>query len=267
MIAYAPCKINIGLKILDKRGDGFHNIDSYFYAVPLYDIIEIQEDDHDSLIQTGIISTIKTEDNLVYKVLKLLRDNFYLPPIHIHLHKQIPIQAGLGGGSSDATNMLKLLNTYFNLKISAKELFNMALSLGSDCPYFLHPNPARVQGRGEIVLPESFDLKLKYIVIVKPPFSVSTKEAFSSHQENKTEKLKDISHLSFGTWPDVFINDFEKAVISIYPSILEIKKSFLKASAFYISLSGSGSAVFGLFHSPVDLVFPSSYFVWKGQLQ
>jgi len=267
MIAFAPCKINIGLNIQDKRPDGFHNLESYFYPVPLYDIIEIHRAKEDKLIQTGIISTKEPQHNLVCKALKLIRKEHPIPPLKIHLHKQIPVEAGLGGGSSDAAHIIKLIYSYFKIKNTNQELHKIALQIGSDCPFFLDSKPSKVMGRGEKVVPLNFSLKSKYIIIVKPPYSVSTKEAFSKVKNTHFNKLDDIRGVPYQNWQKLFTNDFEKQLTDTPYIFSEIKNILTKASAFYVSLSGSGSALFGLFHKDVDIEFPPSYFVWKSQLQ
>lgn len=266
MIEYAPAKINIGLKILNKREDGFHNLHSYFYPVPLFDLLEIQQYKKDLLIQTGLISTTTAKDNLVYKALVLLRHYFDIPPLKIHLHKQIPFQAGLGGGSGNAISFIKLVSKVFKFTLSPSQWLVLANALGSDCPFFIHAVPSEVKGKGEIVKPIAWSLKGIKIIIIKPNISVKTSEAFQNINTDK-DILKDICTVSLKEYQNTFENQFEENLVPKYPFITEIKNKLLQSGAFYVSLSGSGSAVFGLFHKMVKINFSSSYFVWKGELQ
>ncbi|NPD47651.1 MULTISPECIES: 4-(cytidine 5'-diphospho)-2-C-methyl-D-erythritol kinase [unclassified Lentimicrobium] len=266
MIAYTPAKINIGLRILNKRADGFHNLDSYFYRVPLYDIIEIKTHDQDELVQTGVLTSTSMEENLVHKALNLLRKNFEIPPLKIHLHKQIPVQAGLGGGSGNASGMLKLLNNYFQLNISKREMLRYAGELGSDCPFFIEGKAAHVTGRGEIIEPIDFSLAGTYIAIIKAPVAMETARAFQLvNKSNK--KLEDIQSIRKEEYQYFMLNDFESSFHQELPEVTIIKNLLMDSGAFYASLSGSGSAVFALFESKPHLQFDSSYFSWIGLLQ
>lgn len=266
MIAFTPAKINIGLRILDRRSDGFHNLDSYFYPVPLYDILEIKTQNTDELVQTGILTSTSMEENLVYKALSLLREYYRIPPLKIHLHKQIPVQAGLGGGSGNASGMLKLLNDSFQLNISKDKMLELAAELGSDCPFFIDAKAAHITGRGDIIEPLDFDLKGVFIAIVKAPVAMSTAKAFQLvNKSNK--KLDDIVNLKREEYQYSMINDFESSFRQELPEVTMIKEQLINSGAFYASLSGSGSAVFALFESQANLQFDSSYFYWLGQLQ
>lgn len=267
MISYSPAKINIGLKILDKRTDGYHNLSSYFYPVPFFDIIEIQENNIDELVQTGFVSTQNMEDNLVYKSLLKLRKNHPIPNLKIHLHKQIPFQAGLGGGSSNAVTFIKMLNSKFQLGISDIELLEIALGLGSDCPFFVKACPSEISGRGEIIKEVNLSLSGKYITIVKPELSISTSKAFASIAKKDNKKLASISIENLADWNDLFTNDFQLVFEKQFSEIKEIKNKFIEAGAVYVSLSGSGSAVYGIFNERKKIEFNSSYFLWTGKLQ
>ncbi len=266
MIAYTPAKINIGLRILDKRPDGFHNLDSYFYPVPLFDIIEIKTQNTDELVQTGVLTSTSMEENLVYKALSLLRNDFEIPPQKIHLHKQIPVQAGLGGGSGNASGMLKLLNEYFKLNIPKEKLLEYAAELGSDCPFFIDEKPAHITGRGEIIEEIDFSLKGVHIAIVKPPVAMSTAKAFQLVNRSN-EDLKDILNLKKKEFQKQMSNDFETSFYQELPEVKTIKNQLLRSGAFYASLSGSGSAIFALFDTKPQLQLNSSYFYWSGLLQ
>ncbi len=267
MIVLAPCKINIGLRVLDKRNDGFYNLDSYLYPIPLYDIIEISKTDKDELIQTGIISTSKQEDNLVYKAIQIMRKYYSFPFVKIHLHKQIPIEAGLGGGSSDAISTIKIINSYFQLNISQVKMLEMALVLGSDCPFFIKAIPSQIKGKGEIISSLDISLAGKYIMLVKPSFSISTTEAFKEIETNKREGLPNINKVDIENWTAVFTNDFEISLEKKFTEITQIKNKLLEHGAIYASLSGSGSTVFGIFNSVKNIPFNDTYFTWFGSIQ
>lgn len=266
MIAYSPAKINIGLRILNKREDGYHNLHSYFYPVPLYDLLEVQESKTDELVQTGLISTTEMHDNLVYKALVLLRNYCNIPPLKIHLHKQIPFQAGLGGGSGDAITFIKLVLNKFNCSINKTQWKQISEKLGSDCPFFIQAIPSEVSGRGEIVKPISWSLSGVNIIIVKPNIAVKTSDAFKNIITNN-QLLEDIETAKLSDYQKKFGNQFESSIFTKHPTLSHIKEKLIQSGAFYSSLSGSGSTVFGLFYKPVKINFSSSYFVWNGILQ
>ncbi len=263
MIALAPAKINIGLRIVNKRADGFHNLESYLYLVPLYDIIEILPSDKDELIQTGFDTQTGLADNLVFKAVLKVREHHIVPALKIHLHKQIPIKSGLGGGSSDAVATLKLLNSLFSLNLSSEKMQEYADALGSDCPFFLKGSAAKVTGRGECISPVDKSLVDKYIVIIKPDFSISTVQAFAQVKNYNKNPLSDWEEGDFS----LFTNDFEKYLGKNQLIVQEIKDFFKANGAIYTSMSGSGSAVFGIFHKKVNISFNTAYFHWIGRLQ
>lgn len=265
MMIFTPAKINLGLRVLHKRGDGFHDLDSYIYAIPLYDILEIRTYSSDELVQTGIASSASMEDNLVFKALELVRKTVDIPPLKIHLHKQIPVQAGLGGGSGNAVGMLQLLNREFNLGIAHNQMMYDAALLGSDCPFFVKAQPSRISSRGEQLEAIGFSLKDYHIVIVKPTLSISTAEAFAAIKPSN-HLLPDLLSLPTGEYQNQLVNDFDVALTEKHPEKEEIKNKLLQKGAFMACLSGSGSAVFGLFKEKVQIEFPSDYFVWQGRL-
>ena len=262
MIVFAPAKINIGLRITGKRNDGLHSLESYLYPVPLYDILEMIPSTKDELIQTGISSHTSIADNIVFKAVRLLRQNFNIPQIKIHLHKQIPIESGLGGGSSDAVAVLKMLNTFFKLKVSEEKMYDYAQILGSDCPFFLKGSAARITGRGEHINSIDMLLKGKYVMIIKPDFSISTSKAFGRIVQFNTTPLPQWESDSFKG----LSNDFEDILGKEKRSIDNIKSWMQKQGAIYTSMSGSGSAVFGIFTYRVLIKYNSSYFQWVGAL-
>lgn len=260
MIAFVPCKVNIGLRIIDKRADGYHNLDSYLYPVPFHDILEVNESNQNHFEQTGIISTERAEDNLVVKAWHLMREQYTIPPLSVHLHKQIPTQAGLGGGSSDAVSMLRLLQKKYAPNMPHNTMQKLALALGSDCPFFLQDAPAHITGRGEYVEPIQLSLAGKYLALVKAPIAISTATAFAQVRNSKVEPLPAIQNLPLAEWQTALPNEFENYMGKHTDSILTIKQQLINKGAFYAALSGSGSTVFGLFHHHTPLSFPTSYF-------
>jgi 4-diphosphocytidyl-2-C-methyl-D-erythritol kinase len=273
MIVFPHCKINLGLHVVRKREDGFHDIETLFYPVFWKDILEVNEgikDDFDMEI-SGLTISGDLNSNLIYKAWKLIKAEYSLPPIQVHLHKILPMGAGLGGGSSDAAFMLKLLNSKFNLGISTEKLKEYAAQLGSDCPFFIDSKPCLATGRGEILTPISIDLSNYQILIVMPKnISVGTAEAYSwvTPQQPKSS-ISDIIQLPIEEWKNNLINDFEAPVIEHYPRIGEIKNELYKAGAHYASMSGSGASVFGIFdaaQSGLEIDFNlADCVVWKGE--
>jgi 4-diphosphocytidyl-2-C-methyl-D-erythritol kinase len=269
MIVFPHSKINLGLHVVRKREDGFHDIETLFYPVFWKDILEVNEgikDDFDMEI-SGLTISGDLNSNLIYKAWKLIKAEYSLPPIQVHLHKILPMGAGLGGGSSDAAFMLKLLNLKFNLGISTEKLRKYAAQLGSDCPFFVESKPCLATGRGEILTPISIDLSNYQIVIVMPKnISVGTAEAYSWVKPQQPKlSISDIIHLPIEEWKNNLINDFEAPVIEHYPRIGEIKNELYESGANYASMSGSGAAVFGIFDKGIslDLDFEDCV-VWKG---
>jgi len=265
MIIFTPAKINLGLRVLEKRSDGFHNLDSYIYAISLFDMIEILTQTTDELIQTGIRSSASMEQNLVYKALQLIRKDYKIPPLKIHLHKQIPVQAGLGGGSGNAVGMLQLLNREFHLNIDEHQMLDYAASLGSDCPFFVKAQTSRMSSRGELLSNIDFSLKPHHIVIIKPQLSISTADAFAAITPS-TALLPDLSSLSEEDYQSQLVNDFDTALSAKYSEIREIKDWLMDQGAFMASLSGSGSAVYGLFKGKTHLDCPFDAFIWQASL-
>lgn len=268
MIGFAPAKINLGLRILSKRPDGYHDIESCFYPVPLYDMVEvIRQEVATEFTQSGIEVPGASEQNLCLKAYELLCGVHALLPVRMHLHKTIPVGAGLGGGSSDASRCLLLLNELFGLRLSEQSLREYALKLGSDCPFFIKNMPCIAEGRGEILteLP-LLSLKRKRLVLVYPNIHVSTAEVYREIVPRRSGiPLKDILSKDIHRWPELLSNDFEEVVFKKIPQLSEVKNYFYKAGALYASMSGTGSVVFGIFNAEtaVDLTFPSDYFVWN----
>ena len=268
MLAFPPCKINLGLRVVDKRNDGYHNIDTCFYPVLWNDILEIIPAPETSITFSGIDIPGKATSNIVLKAYNLLKVAYGIGPVKIHLHKIIPHSAGLGGGSSDGAYALKILDEIFQLRLSDERLRAFALKLGSDCPFFIDPRPMLAWGRGEILRSLSLKLSGYTLVIVKPSLSVSTEEAYEGIKPLKPVRaLEFILAESISKWPDALVNDFEEPVFKKYPLIKDIKTKLYNAGAVYACMSGSGSAVFGLFEKsiPVTGLF-SDCTVWQGQL-
>ena len=255
MVSFPPCKINLGLNILSKRTDGYHNLSTCFYPIPWTDIIEIIPADELSFTNSGLVIPGRTEDNLCLKAYQLLRKDFDLPLIKIHLHKIIPTGAGLGGGSSDAAYMLRLLNDIFQLKISAEGLTKYTSLLGSDCAFFLQDKPQLGSWRGEILSPIQIDLRGKFIALVKPDINVSTAEAYSGVvPKNPAIAIQEIlERYTISQWRDILVNDFEDSVFKKHPVIKKLKQKMYRVGAIYASMSGSGSSIYGIFEKEIDV--------------
>ncbi|PRD47150.1 4-(cytidine 5'-diphospho)-2-C-methyl-D-erythritol kinase [Sphingobacterium haloxyli] len=256
MISFANAKINIGLNIVGKRADGYHLVESVFYPFPLYDIIEITAvgaDLNTTLEITGLHLPVE-DNNLCLRAYHLLSERFSIPPVHIHLHKQIPYGAGLGGGSSDGAFVLKMLNEKFKIGLSTLQLENEAAKLGADCPFFIQNRPSYAEGIGTDLFPIPIDLSDKFLVLVKPPVNIATAAAYQQVTPSPAkEDLREVLHLPVQDWKFYVKNDFEEGVFDKYPLIREIKLALYEQGAMYASMSGSGSAVYGVFPKPVDL--------------
>jgi 4-diphosphocytidyl-2-C-methyl-D-erythritol kinase len=268
MLAFPNCKINLGLHILDKREDGFHNLETIFYPVPFRDALEVISSSGSTteieFTGTGLAVDGITEDNLCIKAYHLLKKYFPdLPSVKIHLHKALPIGAGLGGGSADAAFMLKMLNEKFKLNLSTPQLLNYALQLGSDCPFFLINKPCFATGRGEVLEEIAVDLSSYKIIFVNPGIHINTGWAFSNITPGlPSNSIKEIIQQPVSSWKAALKNDFENPVFAAHPAIKAIKETLYKQGAIYAAMSGSGSTVFGIFSSAIDLAgqFPAGYF-------
>lgn len=248
MICYPNAKINIGLEVVRKRDDGFHDIETVFYPLSLSDILEMNVSTTTSLTLSGIDIVDDPNKNLVLKAYRLLKNDFSLPPVSFHLHKQIPTGAGLGGGSADGAYTLKGLNALFNLNIDTEKLENYASQLGSDCAFFIQNKPIFAEGRGNIFSPINLCLKGYWLVLVKPPFAVSTAQAYAGVKpELPGSKLTELVKMTVSEWGEKVVNRFEESVFSIFPEIGKIKQTLLDNGAVYAAMSGSGSTVYGIF--------------------
>ena len=254
MILFPPAKINLGLQVTNKRADGFHDIETVFYAIPLCDALEINPSEELSFVSTGLPIEGKVENNLCIKAYELIKSRFEIPTVAIHLHKVIPMGAGLGGGSADAAYTLKLLKELFQLPITKEELVNFASQLGSDCPFFINDTPHFASGRGELLEPISVSLQAYKIVLVYPAIHVNTAWAYQQIQPKPIVlSIKEILKTPIKDWKSKLVNDFENAVFPSHPAIASIPSKLYEMGALYASMSGSGSAVFGIFEKSMPV--------------
>jgi 4-diphosphocytidyl-2-C-methyl-D-erythritol kinase len=248
MISFPNAKINLGLHVTEKRLDGFHNLETVFFPVRWCDVLEFVQADEFSFTTSGISITGDPESNLVVKAYRLFQEEFGLPALKVHLHKNIPFGAGLGGGSADAAFMLRMLNKTFNLNVSDEKLIAYASRLGSDCPFFILNKPVIATGRGEIMQLVEVQLNDMFILLVKPPIEISTAKSYQFIEPHKPEvSLIELLTFPVHEWKDRIVNRFESSVFQDYPAIREIKERLYKLGAVYACMSGSGSCVFGIF--------------------
>lgn len=265
MINFPGCKINLGLRILRKRADGYHDIESVFFPVPLNDIVEVVKAPSNSPIvfsASGLEIPGDISENLCVKAYHLLQSSYALSSVSIHLHKEIPMGAGLGGGSADGTSTLFMLNELFNLKLTDEKLEGFALQLGSDCPFFVKNQPALVEGRGEKIKPVSLSLKGYFLVLINDGTHISTQEAYAGvHPKEPDISLEKIIQLPVIEWKNKLINDFEDTVFKKHQQLKEIKRQLYKKGAEYAAMTGSGSTIFGLFKHKPSFEEPKSGFI------
>lgn len=267
MLTFPNAKINIGLQVTERRPDGYHNLDTVFYPIPINDALEVvvvERVDYDCRLHiSGITIEGDTDNNLVVRAYRLLAADYALPSVDIYLHKHIPTGAGLGGGSADASYMLRLLNEMFELGIPTEQLEAYATKLGADCPFFIKNTPVYATGIGNEFHPIELDLGGWYIVVVKPDVFVSTKEAYSMVKPEKPEVTLDKKITQPITkWKESISNDFENGIFTLHPELDDIKKKLYDLGAKYAAMSGSGSSLFGLFEAPIDNVkqyFPNCF--------
>ena len=270
MLTFPNAKINIGLNITEKRSDGFHNIESVFYPVEWCDALEIipnqNPDAIDAVFQSsGLAIPGNESSNLCLKAWNLLQERINVPPM-IHLHKVIPMGAGLGGGSADGAFMLKMLNEVYELKLSNDELKDFARKLGSDCAFFIENRPVFCYNKGDEFEDFKLDLKGKFVVLVNPDIHISTAEAYSGVSPKKPEiALKMALSQPISEWKKIVKNDFEENLLLKYPTIAAVKATLYQAGAVYASMTGSGSTVYGIFEQESDLKssFPN-FAMWQG---
>lgn len=264
-----PCaKLNLGLNIVEKRPDGYHNLETVFVPIPLYDALEINQMDESfpsenacDIKITGNKIDCEDKDNIVVKAYNLIASTYDIPRVHIHLYKNIPSQAGLGGGSSDAAYMLKALNECFNLNISKEKLQEYAASLGADCAFFIDSEPAFATGIGSCLSPIDMGTTLTdcHVIIIKPSIAISTKSAYAHiHPHHPDKCCRDIINQPMETWKHELTNDFEEQAFKDYPELQNIKNNLYEHGAIYAQMSGSGSAMFGIFKDKPENI--DSYF-------
>ena len=263
MIDFPCAKINLGLNITEKRADGYHNLETVFFPIPICDALEIKTMDERfpsnvacDLKVTGNNVCCNENDNLIVKAYNIIAADFDIPRVHAHLYKNIPSEAGLGGGSSDAAYMIRLLDQRFRINIGNAEMEKYAARLGADCPFFITAEPSYAEGIGEILSPVNItdnNLEGYSLVVVKPQIAVSTKEPFSNITPRKPLMCcREIVAQPIEKWKDALCNDFEESVFGIYPQLNDIKNRIYTLGAAYAQMSGSGSSLFGIFKSDVD---------------
>ena len=259
MITFPNAKINLGLDIVEKRPDGYHNLETVFYPIPLCDILEItpvtkpDAPDYTFTMYNAVFEG-SNDDNLVIKAYKALAADHKLPKVEISLYKHIPTGAGLGGGSADAAFALKKLNEIAGLGLTARELRGYASRIGADCAFFIDNTPAYATGIGDILEPTVCNISGHYLVLVKPEVHISTKEAYSLVTPQKPqEPLTEIAQRPIHEWKDAMTNDFEKSIFAKHPDMKKVKEELYSLGAVYASMSGSGSSFFGIFKEEQDI--------------
>jgi 4-diphosphocytidyl-2-C-methyl-D-erythritol kinase len=254
MLAFANAKINIGLNVTEKLANGYHNIQTVFYPIKIHDVVEITDSEALSCQVAGIEIDGDPEDNICYKAFKLIQTDFNIPNQQITILKHIPVGAGLGGGSSDAAHLIKLLNKKFELGLAVTEMEHYASKLGADCAFFIENKPVYAFGKGDQFKPLQLDLSAYNVVLVKPDIHVSTAEAYAGMVPKAAEEdLPLLVGQPLHTWKNQIKNDFEQMVFQNYPEINNVKNTLYQYGAIYAAMSGSGSSVFGIFDKQVDL--------------
>lgn len=269
MLSFSNAKINLGLNIINKRDDGYHNIESVFYPIPWADVLEVLPSKDFHFESSGLLIPGKTDNNLIVKAFHLLKSEGILPAnVKIHLHKILPMGAGIGGGSSNGAFTLKLINEVLKLNLSNEALEKYAERLGSDCPFFIQNKPKFCFGKGTEFEDIELSLKGKFLIMINPEIHISTQEAYSGITPNRPEiSIKEIIQLPISKWKNILVNDFEASVIAKYPEIGKIKDILYQNGALYASMTGSGSTVYGIFDTESDLknLF-GTFTYWSGHL-
>lgn len=270
MICFPNAKINLGLNITEKRSDGFHNIETVFYPVAWCEALEVIETNHNTnfnLHLSGIPISGHLEDNLLYKAYHLIKQQHTLPGIDVYLHKALPMGAGLGGGSADAAFFINLLNDQFNLQLSEDARIGIAKQLGSDCAFFIKNKPVFATEKGDMFQDISIDLSKYYIAIIYPNVHSNTKEAYSLVKPHQPQKsITQILQQPLETWKAELINDFELSIFNKYPIVGEVKQNLYDCGAIYACMSGSGSAVFGIFKNEPKIRELEKFPHWVGKI-
>ena len=267
MLTFPSCKINLGLFITEKRADGFHNLQSCFYPIQWRDVLEIIPAHQVEFNSSGLPIPGSSEDNLCIRAYHLLKADFDLPPVQMHLHKIVPIGAGLGGGSSDAAFALKLMNEQFGLGLTIAQLETYARQLGSDCAFFIQNRPLYCTEKGDVFSEIDLDLSGYYLLLIYPNLAISTAEAYAGVRPRQpTVSLADLLEKPVADWYKTVYNDFEDSLFPKYPILAQLKQQLYDAGALYASMSGSGSTIYGIFNAPVaDSNQFAKYRVWEGK--
>lgn len=275
MLTFPNAKINLGLRILRKRSDGYHTLESLFLPIDWCDALEITlaPSSQDKWTQRGIPIGGEHSDNTIFRTIALLRERFAIPALHIELLKKIPFGAGLGGGSADAAFALKMLNEQFALGLTHNDMVKLIARVGADCPFFIANEPALATGIGEKLSPISLPQSLRQatLLLVKPPFGIATKQAYAGvtlHPEAEGSLVAALEQ-PVERWQELLVNDFEESLFPYFPRLGVIKKQLLAIGAFYAAMTGSGSTLFGFFESDMLPSFPEDWgdcVVWQGKL-
>jgi 4-diphosphocytidyl-2-C-methyl-D-erythritol kinase len=266
MIIFPNAKINLGLNVISRREDGYHNIETVLYPVKIEDALEIVEANQLLFTSSGINIPGNPSENLCLKAWHVMAEDIDLPKVHIHLHKQIPIGAGLGGGSADGAFCIRLLNEKFHLSLSASQMEDYARRLGSDCAFFINNQPVIARGKGDEFETVNISLNQYFVVLVMPSVHVNTADAYRRIQPYDSDfQLKDLETLAVEDWNKVLINDFEVPIFKSHPVIEEVKRSLYEAGAVYASMSGSGASVYGIFKNEIRIpALENDNFVFYG---
>ena len=272
MICFPNAKINLGLNIIEKRLDGFHNIETIFYPIGWNDALEIIETKTSTkefnLYLSGLSILGNVEDNLLYKAYQIIKQTKQLPAVDIYLHKTLPMGAGLGGGSADAAFFINLLNEQFSLNFSELERIDIARQLGSDCAFFIKNTPVHATAKGDVFTDIQLDLSHLYIAVIYPNVHSNTKEAYSLVKpQTPPDSLVDIIKQPIVNWRTGLLNDFEKSIFNLYPVVEKTKNDLYESGAIYACMSGSGSAVFGLFETEPDIKHLTQFPHWVGRMK
>lgn len=256
MIVFPNAKINIGIDIIRRRTDGYHDIETVFYPIRLYEALEALPASSNAFTSSGLPIPGGEQQNLCLRAYALMAGDLQLPPLRIHLHKAIPIGAGLGGGSSDAAFFIRLVNEQFNLRLHEEQMRGYARMLGSDCAFFIADRPAFASGRGDELQAVALDLSRFHIALVMPPVHVSTASAYSGVMPAMpVQPLRELIGRPVADWKGLIHNQFEPSVFRAFPQIAALKEALYDAGAVYASMSGSGASVFGIFEKKPDLSF------------
>lgn len=269
MICFPNAKINLGLNIVRKRDDGFHDIETVFYPIMWQDVLEVVPSSKEgfNLKTSGIAIHSELNDNLLFKAYQLIKEYTAVPNIDVYLHKTLPMGAGLGGGSSDAAFFINVLNNEFDLKLSDSDNFSIAKTLGSDCAFFLNNKPVYAFHKGDEFKEVTIDLSAYYVAVIYPNIHSNTKEAYSLVKPYHPEfSILDVVSKPIDQWKNLLINDFEPSIFNLYPIVSDTKNWLYEQGAIYASMSGSGSAVFGLFTEKPTFTPLNNFLYWIGKM-